>query len=491
MFYKILLLFKNVRKFVMRKVMNEEYFSEKLITVGIDFGTSRTKIVYRDVAENIVNIILFEDMRGNKVYFLPSLVSVKKGKLYFGYMAEEIDDPDYIFRSFKTCLACQGDSINRNMCRKENIRGFFIINQGMKTFKISALQITIFYLAWLIKFVKKQVEKIYTKPLKFVYTMGIPINYLENESVRDLFMKAIFYAERLSEEIEQEFDIEEAINILEKKINETTSLPPDEVRLTFVQPESIASVISYIESPEVNIGLHTIIDIGAATSDITVFRLMDYPDKFTIHVYASDSYLIGCDDMDSEIFDMTRKLVERNPMDEVDMIKLLNQISRSKDQLTHSSFLHLFIDGKTIIIPSSELENIWDSFVGKLRKYYEETWHKAYPKEKRESHWKEYALFMLGGGSRIPYIKRKISNFYPWNKIEKIIPLEMKIPAKLKKEYADSPEVINNFDLLSVAYGLSIHPARWPKMSLPSNVEPLVFKYKYAEKLDRDQLYPK
>jgi hypothetical protein len=78
-----------------------------IVTVGIDFGTSSTKVLFRAVEPSATPYVcLFADNpAGYPPVGLPSTVRITGGKVYFAADAERCSGGS-VYRSFKTCLRC-------------------------------------------------------------------------------------------------------------------------------------------------------------------------------------------------------------------------------------------------------------------------------------------------------------------------------------------------------------------------------------------------
>ena len=88
----------------------------KLVNIGIDFGTSSTKVFMRDITARHVYACAFPDALGSFGPFCwPSTIRIDSGRLYFGTPAESMNSGRAI-RSFKICLACQHGLFRKEDC---------------------------------------------------------------------------------------------------------------------------------------------------------------------------------------------------------------------------------------------------------------------------------------------------------------------------------------------------------------------------------------
>ena len=88
----------------------------------------------------------------------------------------------------------------------------------------------------------------------------------------DAFARCAFLAEAMSRELPEGdcWDAADAVCLYELLDEEYATLPEDALRKTFVMPETQAGMLGL--SPTLAPGLHAVVDIGAGTTDVAVFR---------------------------------------------------------------------------------------------------------------------------------------------------------------------------------------------------------------------------
>ena len=83
------------------------------LIVGVDFGTSSTKVVWQDLSENYFELFRWRpDLKGLESVLLPSTICVRAGTLVFGNSAPS--EGDFWLPSIKLCVLC---SRNPSVCR--------------------------------------------------------------------------------------------------------------------------------------------------------------------------------------------------------------------------------------------------------------------------------------------------------------------------------------------------------------------------------------
>ena len=81
------------------------------VTIGLDFGTSGTKVVvnFEDAYAEADRFfaVPVDDVDGNMSLITPSTLAIRKGNVLIGHQAEK-DGSGPVIRSFKMCVPCLG-----------------------------------------------------------------------------------------------------------------------------------------------------------------------------------------------------------------------------------------------------------------------------------------------------------------------------------------------------------------------------------------------
>ena len=238
--------------------------SEKIVIVGIDFGTSFTK-VYFNQGGNIKQPLKF-NVDGKQSYFLPT-------ELYYDPASNKVF---FDKTSDRECLKYfKYSMINNDLVTSETLAK----NNPDMNPKAEFL-CSIYYLASLIKEIKRQIADILgTSKIKYSFNMGCPIDNWsdKNKNSYDIVLKLGY---KLSEE-----GFEDGMTL--KKLY---AFYADNKDITFPNlqtvPELYAEALWFIEQPSTGEGIYTILDIGGGTVDfatIYVRRTADGEKKTTIY----------------------------------------------------------------------------------------------------------------------------------------------------------------------------------------------------------------
>lgn len=238
--------------------------SEKVVIVGIDFGTSFTKVYFNQ--NGAIKQPLEFIVQGKSTYFIPT-------QLYYNQTLNQVFFEDAPGR--ETLKYFKYSMINKDLAKSEALTS----NNKSVLPKLELL-CSIFYIASLIKEIKKQISEILkTSNIQYSFNMGCPIdNYCDkNKGVYDTVLK-LGYQLSLNG-FEDGMTINKLHDFYEQNKNCSFS------NLQTI-PELYAEALWFIEQPSTGEGIYTILDIGGGTVDfasILVRRTEDGEKQTTIY----------------------------------------------------------------------------------------------------------------------------------------------------------------------------------------------------------------
>jgi hypothetical protein len=232
-------------------------------------------------------------------------------------------------------------------------------------------------------------------------------------------------------------------------------------------------MVAYTTSSERKSGLYALIDIGAGTTDMSVFRYMvdgAVPDSFQPHFYSAAVYPAGADRVDEFILNELRKLkahIEDNVSELLGRIRVAKQDDEDgrKARLQMSNLIPAILYHESSGKFSEEL----------FAKYKQRVWGRAYEKERGPDRWQDLTMFLIGGGSFLNGLK-EILAASPWPPF--VPPPEvhhLELPSGIACNGSDPAGdcVTRHEHLLMVAFGLSSPFAELDKYSMPDSIETL------------------
>lgn len=295
--------------------------------IGLDFGTSQSKVCVLNEEQNIREFIRFD----NETFFLPSII-VEKPDGTFAYGQENAVGAK--FRYFKMAAAEDAELIQ---VTNENLQGQLAdeINDYRKystDFNISPENLVVLYLTYIYLYVKEEKNPTGNNQLggllgrlannyneqtnTFSINLGIPTEWHNpNHIQRKIkFQSLLLCAVKLSGEFQSlnAFLDANKVNLLESiaVINQNhvqqlegmdrneqialTQLWREKYRIS-VFPESAAGVNYLLQTSRLPNGAYATLDIGAGTSDIAIFnvyndRVGSYHCSESVEIASNDFY---------------------------------------------------------------------------------------------------------------------------------------------------------------------------------------------------------
>jgi len=244
------------------------------IQVGLDFGTSATKVVFSQLGKRPFRVLNFNhNLPHYPSYCIPSLGCInEKGRLLLGVLAARAllnKEWDTGLQRLKVVVAGKYDNSFKDPSTEEQYYDHFKINN--KT-AIDPETITALFLAHVIRSARKTIKNITeyrSLDLDFAFNICMPIDHVENSNLKPVFEKIFAWAELIENEWDKsgkDFNPLKAACALEDR-------PEKSVRKVFAVPEAVASLASYLISLRKKAGLHAVIDLGAGTTDLSICNL--------------------------------------------------------------------------------------------------------------------------------------------------------------------------------------------------------------------------
>lgn len=220
------------------------------IYVGIDFGTSRTKVSFNNESEGRYEPLLFTHLQPKNYvsrdliddYAIPSIVRIHQDQMFYGYDA--IGGQGKILSFFKQELLLDRDPDSRMM------------------------SVCAGFLAYVMTFVKDQICSLTNAGPDdmFVFSVCLPVDRMNNNAIVKRFDKVLMYAKEV-----MELGCLNNLEEIKKIICSSNTIGETESRTrTAIIPESIAEVLDYCNRKARN-QLYALYDFGAGTTDLTIF----------------------------------------------------------------------------------------------------------------------------------------------------------------------------------------------------------------------------
>jgi hypothetical protein len=308
-------------------------------------------------------------------------------------------------------------------------------------------------------------------------SMGVPMSVLDEGHLSDKFLTIaraafdIWKAEGDQPTLANGIDVDRARSLVAEARERVGGRPATSPR-EWIRSEAEAGLLWIFRSPSVREGLYGCVDVGAGTTDVSFFRIRTRPEggtwvKDALGFYSARSSPPAMDALDDSLA-------------RIDGHGLSAALVRGQENAIIQRYALAAHPGVT-------------SVCGQVYETYRHAWSDAFLKEKRESAWHRYGLFVLGGGSKVdPVIDRLRGTVWPGRLAERAIG-----DAGFPGDLYDWPErgrlvpFREDATFLLVAYGLSYLGTDVPEVDSPSEMPPLVIPKHPRAPVDQDEYYPK
>jgi len=450
--------------------------------VGIDFGTSSTKVVIRDLIRR-QSILYYPNSTapGYPSFCLPSCIALTAdGRILFGSEAELQKTGCRVLRSFKMCMACQHLATScRGGCdpiaETRGLRGTFVVRTGLPWLsEVSAQNICTLFLAWLIKEVKNHISRTSgpSSDTKLTFNMCAPMDQFDHPAYTG-FEKALFLGEKLSHSVTQGMSLRDGLAEALEVERRHPSLPSEDLRRTAVIPETLAAIVAYVNAPVADEGLYGIVDVGAGTTDISFFRLsfLGKERRPRAAFYHAQSTPVGADLVDHTLL----RMISTNDASAFDQraessrplqtVRLAKEILGREVEVTLSA-----LDGCPVLT-REQLNHAASPLGDRIGEARTQTWRRAFLKEMSLSRWRELHLFYTGGGARLAVIQNRLgARLHPTLPPVSVSKVYLGDAGRLLEASGRTVD-LHDADLLIVAYGLSFPRVEFPDYFLPGSVD--------------------
>lgn len=441
------------------------------IHLGIDYGTSTSKIVFRD----------YGALGGEKAYpviregtfRIPSSVAMSASDLTFGTSPQAgIVLPAGLrwYESVKMRVAGEAKGDYNRYCYAP---------LPALPFGFTAKDLAVLAVWFLISEGYRAVREYlrsHTAEFALGMTLGVPMSFYTDSQLRTVFLDIARTAWRLYRS-NGSFEgntirLSLARKLLDDSYNtivQSSPIPEEEVR-NWIRSEAEAAMWWPFQSPAVAAGPYAKVDIGAGTTNSSIFRIVDcYRDgrwvKEKLAFFGAYSHPVGMDALDQALA-RWRSLPEESCL-----------VLRGREH-------ELLSDGAATSAVSSDLD--------KINEAYRHAWKRAFPKLQGSPHelkcWDNHRIFVIGGGSLVKAIRERVcSHPFQQNRLEiqhleHADDLQMPNGSKIPRE---------NLPFLTVAYGLSNIGLAIPEVETPDEIPPLPSAMLIRSRLDRDDIYAK
>lgn len=406
------------------------------VQVGIDFGTSTTKVLYRVLGQRTQAIrapLLASGHNASPAFFVPSLLAIgADGSLWAGSQADAHlrDKPwDSGLSRFKMLVAGCANPAFLDDVAWNRYRAHVVAALGDDQALSPEIAASVF-LAHVMRETRQRLQvEVEADELDLLFNICVPIDQAEHADVHRAFQRVIACAQWLYDtRTKSERPSLQWVDSANEHFASLKYDAADDRTRVFLIPEAVASFATYQSSLSHREGIHALIDIGAGTTDVSIAYLaVPRHDVPRAQWWSARSVPHGMGRIEDEI---ARTITGHSS----------DRVCTRKDL-----FAALEVNGEAPAwmpsIVAEQMQRLWELT--------ESAWREGYGHYPGQSRWSKgkVNVFLAGGGAQLSLAKAVFSQ--SWMKKWGPYPTSTLPAPDGKLEYAGVP-----FSRLSVAFGL-------------------------------------
>ena len=442
-----------------------------VVVIGLDFGTSGTKVIVRLLAKGrpASAVDFGTDHPGFSRFSFPSTIALDDSRFLFGVEAEN-HDVGTVFRSLKrTLITTNGDP--RHLAASE-------VPPHPQDLGAHPHFLVAAYLGAVLRQVRELAAGEYGPDAEFLYNLDIPVSQLDGGRVQRGYQTVLDAAVDFAETDDLQLDDYRAlwerwVDVLNR---ESTGSPEQELKRWELIPESSAIVKgaeAALASIVPNSRRYTaIVDIGAGTTDLGWFKWISSDEENSVFFFSAKTSLVGCDDVDDRLLDILA-------VSDIDRPLLFPLVREAKPKL-HADRQVSIAEGCRPLGPN-DLDQAADEVAERSFDAYGVSFGEAYKKEKNTDRWQDIRVNLVGGGSQLDGFRRRFGQHpRPWfgRNVDLLIPGSSTSVGSAAKQLgamgsSSVPPTDADIVFLLPALGLSNPAIHIPDPTLPEDIAPL------------------
>ena len=442
--------------------------AKRRVHLGIDYGTSASKMVLRDYGApggERATVVTY-----GSGYRVSSTVALKGGEVLLEF------DPtthlnrsagDRLYQSIKMRVAGEASGGEERYCFAPEEE----LPAGLTAKDLATLTV------WRLISVGAEAAEALAgqSELALGMTLGVPMGFYTDKKLQGTFLQIARCAWYLYRHIGSckgtSIGVERAASLLAdaRAAVSQTEVPANQVR-DWIRPEAEAAMYWAFQSPAVPSGPYAKVDIGAGTTNASVFRKVDaisggqwIPKKLAF--FGAYSHAVGMDVLDEA-------LARYKGLPEGEQLKLRGQEDRilSEDAAASSA--------------KGEMERIARAF--------DRAWMDGFSKYRASTPevdaWRKGCrVFLIGGGSLVARLREVVARV-PQSPSVRLLASTVEQPPDLVLPRGVGSE---SLPFLLVAYGLSALGLAIPEAHTPDEVPPITDAGQRLHQLELDDIYAK
>lgn len=429
----------------------------RTVWIGLDYGTKNVKVAFRDGEDddNSVILELNPSAHGINKYMMSSATLVK-GDRIIHRKHEACWSP-----SWKHALSYYyGETFAKD---DAEIRSWLdnCIKQNEVFSKRSTEELVLFFtsihIAFILGAVKDEIQTYYrergiTDNLAFRVFMCAPVAALDQQLSQLVFMDCLTLADEMHGVLEfssGDISVQDAFDAYDQASCLGILLKERTKRRSRVVPEVLAEIASFAQSKAAQEGIYALVDVGAGTLDLNVFRIVNFIKDGDVRtpVFAASCHPNGVKHLDSVLaealgYDLEISEAQFEKQKSLRQFPDINALARSDEKINQTELY-------------SRLKKAHSEYCDDVAKRTRFTWVEAWEKKGLErKEWTQLTMFLCGGGANILNLQKHLEAGMPELIIQRI--KHGVLPCPSESEFVRPPGFPEeDFHRVAVAYGLT------------------------------------
>lgn len=301
--------------------------------MGIDFGTSSTKVAFKRLDSNLVTPLIFHDgiMRGYyPPYCVPSIAAFDRdGNLLLGIEAALASEGPRFPKAVHRMKMVLAGECAREFVDPQSQAEYEVAFRKWKNKEVLAPRILVaLFLAYVMELCRGQLTKRYPNfELDLYFFVCMPIHHARSEEVRKSFEGVLAVTQKsyrngwLSRKLGKRY--ESLLPRISELFESSEYEEECEENRVFFQSETEAQIASYRFNASRKDGLHVLVDIGSGTTDVTVLNFRNVKTKRErTHCYSWENMPTGTTALERNLGDFFIKSTGRlvKPVEMIEML---------------------------------------------------------------------------------------------------------------------------------------------------------------------------
>lgn len=430
------------------------------VSVGLDFGTHSTKAAFFQfgAGARVIRPLWFHHTLQHWPHFaIPAVGVIRNGGLVWGAeAAAELDHRPWNqgIRRLKVLLAAGGDRGFEDQDLLEHFK-LELLAGGVDPGIWHPGPVAAAALAYQISEVYRELRELYPgRQVDAQFAIPAPIDHVQDSAVLATYRRVANTAEELiAGDGALRYPAQELVAAAADAFARAPQVERPDGRV-YTLPEAVAQVASYLTSLEATPGVHGVIDIGAGTTDISIFSLRRPQHD------VQECFWYGAVAIPKASAFVYRRLEHAADVEGPSLTEaaLLEQCKRDTE------------------IVARALEAI--------RRATRTAWFDAYGHLKKETAWHGCPVFLCGGGALLPRVGEVFKRCW----VPNWPPHDLRELPTPRDFHGDGVP----FHRMTVAYGLAVPKPEHGRYVLPKDSPDHTppKRYKRYEGMGGDQLYP-